>query len=397
MTAPSRRTLLGTTAGALLAAACLPAGQAAAAGRRGSRPAAVPPLDPAALRAAIDDLEHPPATAAQLHVAGSAGRWYGSSGVADLDSRRPVRAGDKVRIGSITKVFVATVVLQLVAEDRVRLDTPVQDVLPRLLPAGFAPITVTQLLNHTSGLPHGRGWPDTSTPELVFAHRFDRWTPERIVDTVGYATELAFTPGTRQEYLGLNYVLLALLVERLTGRPYGDEIATRILRPLRLHDTSVPGHRRTLCGPQVRGYLRMSDGALRDITEIDPSDSWGEGEMISTTPDLLRFQRALCSGALLPARLLREMFRMPPPEVTMVDGSPARYSGGLQTITVNGVRLWGKTGEQYGYSSALMFTERQELRMVLSFNPLWRDRSQEQMHIRVANALTKGAAADPAR
>ncbi|WP_425348287.1 serine hydrolase domain-containing protein, partial [Streptomyces palmae] len=394
---PSRRAVLGTTAGALLATAAIPDARAATPVSRGPRPAGVPPLDTAALQAAIDDLEHPPTTAAQLHIAGSAGHWYGSSGVADLDSGRPVRAGDQVRIGSITKMFVATVVLQLVAEDRVRLDTPVQRVLPRLLPAGFAPITVTQLLNHTSGLPHGRGWPEVTTPEQVFEHRFDRWTPERIVDTVRYATELAYEPGTRQEYLGINYVLLALLIERLTGRPYGEEIAARILRPLRLHDTSVPGHRRTLRGPQVRGYLRMSDGRLRDITEIDPSDAWGEGEMISSTPDLLRFQRALCSGRLLPGRLLREMFRMPPPEVTMVDGSPARYSSGLQTITINGVRFWGKSGEQYGYCSVLLFTERQELRAVLSFTPQRRDRTQEQMQLRVANALTGGADAGSAR
>ncbi|WP_431042001.1 serine hydrolase domain-containing protein [Streptomyces sp. P1-3] len=394
----SRRALLGAAAaGTALAAVGLPAGRATAAGAStpasapGS-PAALPPLNPAALRAAIGDLEHPPATAAQLQVSGSAGRWYGTSGVADLRSGRPVRAGDKVRIGSITKMFVATVALQLVAERRVCLDTPVRRCLPGLLPAGYGTITLAHLLSHSSGLPNERGVPARDTPEKVFAHRFDQWTPEQLVALVtDGGRELKFAPGTKQEYRGINYVLAALVIQELTGRPYGEEIAHRILRPLGLCDTSVPGDERRIHGPRVHGYLRMSDGGLRDITEINPSGSWGEGEMISTTDDLTRFTHALFSGALLPPHVLRVMFTMPPDDVRMVDGGPARYSTGLQTVTVNGITFWGKTGEQYGYASFAFATRDQRRCMVMSFNPTQRDRSQEQMSLRVANAATGGA------
>src|SRR5690349_17758124 len=91
---------------ALAATAVLPVQRAAALS------APLPPLDPAALRAAVDDLRHPPSTAAQLRVGGASGSWRGTSGVADIRTRRPVTTDDRVRIGSVTKVFVATVVLQ---------------------------------------------------------------------------------------------------------------------------------------------------------------------------------------------------------------------------------------------------------------------------------------------
>ncbi|MEU9125929.1 serine hydrolase domain-containing protein [Streptomyces sp. NPDC048506] len=348
----------------------------------------VPPLNVSALRAAVHDLEHPRLTAAQLRVSGSAGRWYGTAGVADRADGRPVHERDTFRIGSITKVFVATVVLQLAAERRLTLETPVQRHLPGLLPADFPPITVLQLLNHTSGLPDEQGVPDLSTPEAIARHRYDRWTPRQIVATVGHGP-MKFTPGTKQEYRGINYVLLALLIERLTGRRYGEVIGSRILRPLGLRHTSVPGNDVRIHGPHVHGYMKMTNGSLLDITEYDQSEAWGEGEMISHTADLDRFLTALFSGELLPPRELRRMFTLPPDEVRMVDGTPARYGAGLQTVTVNGITFWGKTGERYGYASAMVATVDQQRRAVFSFNPVRRDATQLQATMRIAEALTK--------
>ncbi|UZJ32445.1 serine hydrolase domain-containing protein [Streptomyces endophytica] len=397
----SRRAVVGA---ALSGAAVLAAsGTARAAGRvPGPRPAhrpapaassappapPVPPLNVPALRAAIGDLEHPQLTAAQVRVSGSAGRWYGTAGVADRDTGRAVRARDTFRIGSITKVFVATVVLQLAAEGRVAVESPIQRQLPGLLPAGFPPITVLQLLNHTSGLPDEKGAPDLSTPEAVARHRYDRWTPRQIVALVPPGP-MKFTPGRKQEYRGINYVLLALLIERLTGRPYGEVVADRILRPLGLCHTRVPGNDPRIHGPHVHGYLKMTDGTLLDITDFDQSDAWGEGEMISTTGDLDRFLTALFSGELLPPRELDRMFTLPPEEVRMLDGTPARYAAGLQTVTVNGITFWGKTGERFGYASAMVATRDQQRRVVLSFNPVRRDATQVQATLRIADAVSK--------
>ncbi|MFG3275683.1 serine hydrolase domain-containing protein [Streptomyces luteogriseus] len=385
----TRRAFAGaalTGATALTALAALPAHRALASP---PSPPSLPPLDSAALRAAIGDLEHPPSTAAQLRVGGSAGHWYGASGVADIRTRRPVTGHDRIRIGSITKVLVATVVLQLVAEGRVALDTPVRRLLPGLLPARFSPVTVAHLLNHTSGLPDHVGIPEPATAEEVLRHRFDHWTPREWVATATHGP-LKFPPGSRQEYRGINYVLAALVIDEVTGRPYGEAVAARILRPLGMAGTVVPGDDPRIHGPHVHGYLAMADGGLRDVTVYDQSAGRGEGDMISTTDDLDRMLTVLFSGDLLPQELQRLMFTLPPDEVRMLDGSPARYSTGLQQATVNGVTLWGKTGETYGYKNAVFSTRDQQRRFVLAYHPTTaRDGAESQMTARVADLLTR--------
>lgn len=387
----SRRTfaavaLAGTAAAAAPSALSTPPAAATPA----SSPVLPPPLpalDPAALQAAIDDLEHPPSTAAQLRVGGTAGRWYGTSGVADIDTRRPVSAYHRVRIGSVTKVFVATVLLQLVAEGRVALDAPVTRLLPGLLPARFGPVTVGHLLTHTSGLPDHVGIPEPQTAEEVFRHRFDHWTPREWVATATHGP-LKFAPGTRQEYRGINYVLAALIVDTLTGRPYGHAVTTRILRPLNLTRTVIPGDDPRIHGRHVHGYLTMADGGLRDITAYDQSSARGEGDMISTTDDLDRLLAALFAGELLPPELLRLMFTLPPDDVRMLDGTPARYSTGLQQAVVDGVTLWGKTGETYGYKNAAFSTRDGRRRFVLAYHPTTaRDGAESQMIARIAALL----------
>ncbi|GAB2893192.1 hypothetical protein GCM10027074_71510 [Streptomyces deserti] len=307
-------------AGALLAvqghtgahATARTARSAEAAGRTGTAgTVSFPPEKAQALHTAISDLSHPPAVCAQLHVVRDGARWYGTAGTADLATGRAVRADDRIRAGSITKVFVATVVLQLWAQGRVGLTDPIGRHLPGLLPSAFARITPAQLLNHTSGLPDHRGLPDLSTPEAVLRHRFDRWTPREWARTVTH-DPLKFAPGTRQEYRGINYVLLALLVEKLTGRAYGEAIVSRILRPLGLRRTLLPGGDPRLHGSHVHGYLRMTDGSLRDVTVHEQTSSWGEGELVSTVDDLVRFQQALFSGALLPPQAMDRLFELPP-------------------------------------------------------------------------------------
>ncbi|MFJ4537171.1 serine hydrolase domain-containing protein [Streptomyces tibetensis] len=386
----SRRAFAGAAlsgATALAALTVLPA-RSAIASPASTTP--LPPLDTAALGAAINDLTHPPSTAAQLRVGGTAGSWHGSSGVADIRTRRPVTGCDKVRIGSITKVFVATVVLQLVAEGRVALDSSVRHILPGLLPPRFSPVTVGHLLNHTSGLPDHVGIPEPTSAEEVLQHRFDHWTPREWVATATHGA-LKFTPGTRQEYRGINYVLAALIIDKVTGRPYGEAVAARILRPLGLADTVVPGDDPRIHGRHVHGYLEMANGGLRDVTVYDQSAGRGEGDMISTTGDLDRMLAVLFSGELLPPELLQLMFRLPPEDVRMLDGSPARYSTGLQRADVNGVTFWGKTGETYGYKNAAFSTRDGQRRFVLAYNPTTaRNGEESQMIARVADLLTRG-------
>ncbi|KMS84991.1 MULTISPECIES: serine hydrolase domain-containing protein [Streptomyces] len=393
MTSLSRRAFTGmgaaaaltlTTTGLAARATAAPIADPSAPDPGASDPGAV---DPAALRAAIGDLSHPEATASQLLVEWRGSRWYGTAGTAAPASGRPVRADDRFRAGSVTKAFVATVVLQLWAEGRVDLGAPIAHCLPGLaLPSRFDRVTVAHLLQHTSGLPDHRGLPDLGTPEAVLRHRFDHWTPRALVATVT-RDRLKFTPGCAQEYRGINYVFLALLIEELTGRPYGEVIASRILRPLGLGGTRIPGDDPRLHGPHVHGSLRMTDGSLRDVTVYDQSASWGEGELVSTADDLFRFQEALFTGELLPERALTRMVTLPPPVVRMLDGSPARYSMGLQTATVRGTTFWGKTGETYGYRTRVFATRDLSTRFVLSYTPTALNAGEDMIN-RVVDVLT---------
>ncbi|MFE9383156.1 serine hydrolase domain-containing protein [Streptomyces sp. NPDC007025] len=395
---PSRRSLLaGVASGTALAAVGAPVPVAAADTPEAGRPDAgggrrLQPPDARALRAALDDLAHPRASGAQLRVSGSAGRWYGTSGVSDPSTGRPVGLNDKVRAGSVTKAFVATAALQLADEGRLRLTAPVRHYLPDLLPERFGAVTVAQLLDHTSGLPDHVGLPDLSTAQAVLRHRFDRWTPQGIVASAT-GGELKFRPGTRQEYRGVNYVLAALVIEQVTGRPYGIELRDRLLRPLRLGHTSFPsaeGYPRRIRGPHMHGCLETEGGTLADVTEFDMSASYADGEIVTSTGDLHRFLSALFSGALLPQRQLRRMFTLPPKQVRMLDGSPARYSTGLQTVTVEGVELWGKTGEQHGYATGMFATRDQQRRLVWTFTPVEPGADPSPMSRRIAEAATAG-------
>ncbi|MCG8923245.1 serine hydrolase [Lentzea sp. CC55] len=352
----------------------------------------LPPPQPELLQAAISDLENPAATSAQLRVSGSAGEWYGTAGVADRRTRCAVRPDDRFRIGSVTKVFVATVALQLVAEGRLDLRTPVRQHLPAL-PEALRDVEVGHLLDHTSGIPYEVGFPDLGTPEKVLEHRWDRYAPDRRLKMIP-AVEPIFTPGTRQEYRGINYVLAAMVVEKVTGHGYGHEVEKRIARPLGLTRTYVPGRYETrIRGAHVHGYLDVPGRGLVDVSEFNTSKSYGEGDMISTTGDLTRFAEGLFGGELLPAPVLDKMFTLP--DVSMVDGRKAAYSTGLQTFTINGVEVWGKTGEQYGYNAGLFSTRDRQRRIAYSFTPVARDATQQQMTLRIANAATSPAVDRP--
>ncbi|HEX6344261.1 serine hydrolase domain-containing protein [Umezawaea sp.] len=282
------------------------------------------------------------------------------SGGVRADASGEARVGGHFRIGSVTKTFVATVVLQLVDEGRVGLDDPVDRYVDGV-PNG-ARTTVRQVLNHTSGLydyAHEQGW---STNRWRGAERFRGYRPEELL-AVAAAREPYFEPGEGWHYSNTNYVVAGMLVERVTGRPYGDEVRTRVLRPLGLDHTTVPGHRPGLPHPHARGYTTV-DGRLVDATLMNPSLDWAAGEMISTADDLTRFLDALLGGRLLSAASLAAM------RETVDTGTVFAYGLGLQRFDLPcGRSVWGHGGELIGY---LTYATRGDDGRVaaLSYNPV---------------------------
>jgi D-alanyl-D-alanine carboxypeptidase len=317
-----------------------------------SAPRATRPLtDPAVLQEQLDGVVEAGSPGVVGLVRTGERTWQGASGLADLRAERPARAGDRFRVGSVTKSFVATLALQLVGEGRLGLDDNLERWLPGLVPGGEK-ITVRQLLNHTSGLYNYTD--DLPEPPRRFRPR----------DLVAMATghKPLFAPGTQFSYSNTNYILAGMIVERVTGDPLADQLQRRIFQPLGLGDTQLPTTQRALGGPHARGYAppdkdwQVSDGPARlvDVTEMDTSWGWAAGAMVSTTADLAHFYQALLGGQLLPPELLKQMR-------TTVDASQlghgTRYGLGLEVLRLGcGVELWGHGGSLEGYQTTAFST-----------------------------------------
>lgn len=348
---PSRRSVLAGSAAAAIAAA----GAASPAGASSGG------LDRAALQAALDQIVATGATAALARVDSPSGSWRGSSGVVELG--RPARpaAGGQYRVGSITKTFVATVILQLAGERRLRLDDTLEGWLPGAIPNG-ADITIRNLLQHTSGIFNYTEVLFASIEEVLQA-RYRTFRPEELV-ALAAAQPPVFEPGTAWSYSNTNYVLLGLIIRKVTGRAYGKEVDRRILRPLGLRGTEVPGTDVTIDGPHAHGYEPIEqDGAIvpLDFTDLNPSMAYSAGEIVSTTADLNRFYRALLGGRLLRRAQLAEM---------LTPFADAGYGLGIfQEQLPGGRTLWGHTGGIFGYLSYSFSTPDAATQLSVSINP----------------------------
>ncbi|MGX1490268.1 MULTISPECIES: serine hydrolase domain-containing protein [Streptomyces] len=303
------------------------------------------------------------------------GTWSATPGVGRIGTDKPRSADDRYRVGSITKSFVATVLLQLEAEGRLSLDDTVDEWLPGLVRGNGHDgrhITLRQLLNHTSGVYDYTADPgfvrDHFAEDGFFEHRYDTRKPRELV-AVAMTHEPTFAPGTSWSYSNTNYVLAGLVIEKVTGRPYGKEIDRRIIRPLKLTATSVPGTRATMPQPSSRAYSKLADtvtGPTYDVTELNPSIAYAAGEMISDNKDLDRFYTALLRGRLLPREQLNEM------TTTVPAAEGIGYGLGLMSVELScGVTVWGHGGGIHGSTSQAAVTRDGRHALTLNLNGDW--------------------------
>jgi D-alanyl-D-alanine carboxypeptidase len=190
-------------------------------------------------------------------------------GYPDIATERPASSDDHFRVGSVSKSFVSAIVMQLYAEHRLGLDDSVEKYLPGLMPNGEA-ITIRDLLWHRSGL--FDFFYDQRVVAPYLAGHFDHvWGPRQLVELAVKHKPL-FPPGEpgHQRYTNTGYVLLGLIIERVTGHPYATEVRQRITKPLGLRDTSFDMSTR-LPAPYAHGYSKMFDGSLRDTSGMSGS------------------------------------------------------------------------------------------------------------------------------
>ncbi|MGW7753654.1 serine hydrolase domain-containing protein [Streptomyces violaceusniger] len=306
-----------------------------------------------------------------------------TSGVADVKSHAPIHRDSRFRIGSVTKSFVATVVLQLVGEHRVALDAPVERYLPGVVRGhgnDGRRITVRQLLQHTSGVPDIL---DYLTPREILEDPLAHHDTRDLVN-IALAHPPTFKPGTGWRYSNTGYLLAGMLIEKVTGHTYGEEIRRRVIAPLGLRETYVPGDAPSIPGPHPRGYVRPGEDApLMDITEINPSVAGPSGSMISSGTDLNRFLDALVR-LLRPAQL-RQMMNTRP------TGNPdgRAYGLGLESGPLPcGGLSWGHTGDVLGYETIGGATvEGRQATVMVNVDPGGSDAQDDDMRAAVQTAL----------
>lgn len=284
----------------------------------------------------LDSLVNDGAAGVLLHYRSPEQTWIGSSGVAELGTDRPVDPDGWFRAGSITKTFTAVVVLQLVGEGKLRLDEPIDSWVPGVPTA----VSLRQLLNHTSGLFSYTD--DLPEPAGIVRDRYLHHQPTDVLQR-GLSKPTLFEPGAEWSYSNTNYIALGLLIEAVTGNAYSDEVASRILQPLALERTRVPGDDVDLPEPHAHAYLTL-DGSPVDLARVDASQAWAAGAIVSTAADLNRFYAAVLGGELL-AQAEQEALL-----TTVPAGEGFAYGLGIGRQTLpDGQVLWGHTGGFFGY------------------------------------------------
>lgn len=269
-----------------------------------------------------------------------------TAGVGNLRTGAPVPVDGQVRIASNTKMFTATVVLQLVGEGRIVLDAPVERYLPGVIRGNGNDgrrITVRQLLQQTSGLPDYDGVVSGGDLLSVLHTYFE---PHQLLEAA-LAEAPTFPPGQGWAYSNANYIVAGLIVQRVTGRPIGEEITRRVIDRIGLRHTYWPQTgEQQIRGRHPQGYFAPEPGApWVDVTWMDPSLGWAAGQLVSTPTDLAAFQRALIGGRLLkPAQLAQMQRTVPAPEFDAT--GIWRYGLGLARTELScGGYAWGHGGD----------------------------------------------------
>lgn len=331
-----RRRLLATGLASVLLAAS--AGPAAANGPHGTGP----------LQEQVDAIHGTGAVGVSAEATSPAGQERARAGTARTGTARPMPWDGRLRIGSATKTFTAAVVLQLVGEGELSLEDTVEEWLPGVVRGNGndgSRITVRQLLQHTSHIPEVLPEvPALNSADGYRAERFRTYTPEELVAT---AMRRARVPGSGWSYSNTNYMLAAMIVHKVTRRSWAREVEERIIRPLDLEDTFVPGTYPWIPGPHAQAYTAFGTGAGAgsDVTVLDPSMAVGSGSLISTTHDLSTFYAALLGGRLLHRDQLGEMTTTVPTPDPGVS-----YGLGLGEIELScGGSYFGHPGNLLGY------------------------------------------------
>ncbi|MFI6425675.1 serine hydrolase domain-containing protein [Promicromonospora sp. NPDC050880] len=307
----------------------------------------------AELDAALDALVADGAIAVTARVETASGTWSGAAGTREREGRAPARERDRFRVASNTKPMIATLVMQEVEKGTWTLDTPVEDVLPGVMPAG---VTIEQLLSHRSGAPTATDWiltsrvTDPTSLDEVFAVMGQEVTDADHVEALQSAPWMN-EPGAGFSYSNAGYVVLGMMLEEVTGRSVESLLRHRVFAPAGMWQSAYPDdpgawgpflHESAYTGPEGAGWY--------DLDHWDPSLFAAAGAVTSTTEDLADFTEALVTGRLVDQETAADMLE---PRTVGQDVFPD-YGLGVYRVPdpcEPGAWLYGHDGASYGTQS----------------------------------------------
>jgi len=319
----------------------------------GSSAAAAQPADPAAVKARLAEVasSYAPDHAfmgAVLVVRGETVLLDQGYGKADLGWGIDNGPDVKFRIGSLTKQFTAALVLLFQQDGKLSIADPVTHYLPDA-PKAWAAITLAQLLGQTSGIA------DFTDDKTFPVWSMTPHTPAEKLAFIG-AKPLEFEPGSKFEYSNSNYEVLGAVIEKVSGKAYGDLLSERLFRPLGMNDTGLDADDLILA-KRAQGYKRGKDGLAVARSE-SMSVPWAAGSLYSTTGDLLRWERALFGGKVLSAASLQ----------AMTTPGKGDYAMGLVISTRDGQKLIWHNGGIEGYHAYLGYLPQAAITIVVLAN-----------------------------
>jgi D-alanyl-D-alanine carboxypeptidase len=307
---------------------------------------------------------------------GSEGVYVRAFGVADMATGAVMRPDFFSRIGSVTKTFTVTGVLQLADQGRINLDDPIANYLYGI--PGGDEITLRQLARMQSGL-----YNYTATAEFdqaLDADPYRHFAPQELLDWA-FAQPEVFAPGAGFDYSNTNTILLGLVVERVTGQSLPDYLRDHIFTPLGMTHTSLPTTN-SFPDPHAEGYTDQT-GPVTTATDWDPSWEWAAGGMISTLDDLRIWAPAVATGKLLSPDIQAQRMQM-----VSVPGAPAPSGYGLG-INNNGGWI-GHNGALPGYETVCVYLPEQQTTLVILTNTDMPYQDPARGHVStLSNAITK--------
>lgn len=295
------------------------------------------------------------------------GNYLRAKGFSNLATNEPMRVDNHFRIGSVTKTFTGTIVLKLVEENKIHLDSSLAYYLPQYKFPKADKITVRMLGNMTSGIYSYSG--DQNWVQSNLENNWEKvWTADELVQ-VALQHPLDFEPGTKYNYSNTTPILLGLICEKVTGKTMKELMEEKIFKKYNLHDTSWPENR-YLPAPYSHGYSKMnSTNEFKDMTLTNPSWGGASGNLISNIYDLNKWIKMLGTGSLYSTAMHSERIKWATGSNNMYGFAIFNALGDLNTL------MLGHTGAIWGYNTFAFYIPSKELVIIVNVNYYMRGES----------------------